>query len=401
MLTLKLIAESFLIELRRFRYLCWTVFVSDFDMILYHVRRKRFRKLWSYIWSRFRVRDIGGGFLDSLYRRYPRLAPYPKEIEIEITTRCHLRCIMCERNYWDDRSYARRDMTFEQFRRICEQFPDLKFIGIAGEGTCFLHKDFIGMLEYLDRRNVFVLLIDSFDTLDEHRSRKLIELGMHRVEASLDAATRETYETIRKGARWDSVIANLQTLRRLKVEMRSSFPDIFFRYVLTKLNLGELPDFIQLVADLDMNVGRPTVVQVAGLLVFDKIRDLEVKEIPTALVDRAHAKAREVGVVLNWSHTPNSMPPMQVCTKWLQPYVIIDGDVVLDCAVMMWDNREFLKCIRLGNLLCSDFKSVWNDPRYRRIRESVNRDAGPVSVFCKDCRGYDTSSRQQKYGVFE
>ena len=66
-------------------------------------------------------------------------------MEIEVTTRCNLKCIICEHTYWDE---PNRDMSFEQFKGIVDQFPKLKWIGLTGIGESFINKDFMKMLRY-------------------------------------------------------------------------------------------------------------------------------------------------------------------------------------------------------------------------------------------------------------
>ncbi len=364
----------------------------------YLLKKRQYRRLYNYLWARFWVRDIAGGVFDPFFRKFPFLAPYPKEIEIEITTHCHLKCIFCEHTFWKDQE--QKHLTFRDFKKIIEQFPKLKFINLTGEGTCFLNPDFFNMIEELKKKDVFVMFVDSFDLFNKDRIQRVVELGVERIEVSLDAATKDTYEKIKAGANWERTLKHLRLLREEKMTKKSPFPFIFFRYVVNQLNQYELPDFIELIGNLDMNLGQWTVVEFCGLLYFEGNKHLFVKEIPSNIMEETEKRAKKYNIQIAWSHI-NKLPPMYLCAKWMQPYIMIGGDVVIDCAVLMSNNRTYLRNNKLCNLLEESFYKVWNSQYYRKVRNSVPKKYGPISKHCLLCRGYNIMDRYKKFGVFD
>ncbi|MHB9074078.1 MAG: radical SAM protein [Desulfobaccales bacterium] len=376
---------------------------KDRPLALYWAKRGNYKKLRSFLWTNLQCFDQGGMILDPLYRTYPGVAGFPKEFEIEITTRCHLRCIMCEHTYWQDPTYRNRDMTFAQFKHVCDEFPDLRYVNATGEGTGFLNKDFKPMIELLTERGVFILLVDSFDRFGPDMSRWLVELGVERLEISLDAGTKDTYEIVRKGAKWDRVLENIRHLKYWKEKYNSPFPSVLYRYVITTLNLEECIDFLELVNELSVDCGTGLRrVEFCGLLSFPAVQQYEVDDIPMGLIDKIHQRAAELNISIGWPHTTYVMEDVSNCTKWMQPYVTIDGDVILDCALLMSDDRGNLHRTRLGNVFEEPMSDIWDRSRYRRIRRAVNDRNGPIPAFCNECRGYkDHYNRAQKFGVIE
>jgi len=364
----------------------------------YLLKKRKYRALYNYLWSRFWVRDIAGGVFDPFFRMFPSLAPYPREIEIEITTHCHLKCIFCEHTFWKDQ--PQKHLTFDEFKKIIEQFPGLRFINLTGEGTCFLNPDFFKMIEYLKKKDIFVMFVESFDLFDEDRIKKVVDLGVERIEVSLDAASKETYEKIKVGASWERTINHLRLLREEKKRRGTPFPFVFFRYVVNKLNQYELPDFIDLLADLDMNLGQWTVVEFCGLLYFKGNKHLFVKELEQNVIDETNKRAKKNNIQVAWSHI-FKLSPMTQCSKWMQPYIMIGGDVVIDCAVLMSDNRSYLRANKICNLLEETFQHVWNSTYYKQVRESVPKKDGPISKHCLFCRGYRTRERYERFGLFD
>lgn len=378
-----------------------TLLVKHTDEVWYFIKKGRFKKAYNLIWSQLWVRDIDGGKFDFIFRRFPALAPYPKEIEIEITTKCYLRCVMCEHTYWKDEKYRHQDMTFGQFKTIIDQFPGLRYINVTGEGTGFLNKDFFKMLEYLNEKNVNTMFVESFDLFKEDYIEKVIALDVERIEVSIDAASKEIYEKIRVGAKWERVIKHLQALREIKKKKQTPLPYIFFRLIAMKDNVTEIPKLLELIHELDVNLGKLTDVQVVGLLSFPDIDHLNVPGIPQEIIAAADRLAKKYKLNLIWSHTTNNCATMNSCAKWLQPYIMIDGSALLDCALLMSNNRIKLKNDALGNLFQENFKDIWNKPRYRKTRADVNRKNGPVPYLCQKCRGYDTGFREKSFGVHE
>lgn len=369
------------------------------DEVWYLAKKGRFKKAYNLLWAQLWVRDIDGGKFDWLFRAFPRLAPYPKEIEIEVTTKCYMKCVMCEHTYWPDKTYGDQNMTFEQFKKVVDQFPKLRYINVTGEGTGFLNKDFFKMLEYLDQKNVNTMFVESFDLFREDFIEKIVAMDVERIEVSIDAATKETYEKIRIGAQWDRVIKNLRALREIKKKHSTPLPYIFFRLIAMKNNVAEIPALLKLVSELDLNLGKITDVQIVGLLSFPEIDNLNVAAIPPEVIAEADAIAAKSGINLIWSHTSNNCDSIDKCAKWLQPYIMIDGSAILDCALLMSNNRTNLKKGAFGNIFEEDFKNIWNKPAYADTRRGVNKKDGAVPSRCAGCRGYDTGAREKKYGI--
>ncbi len=387
--------------LKMFLQGCKLCFKNDFDYWWYYFKNRKFSKLKNYVWSRFNVRDIGIGLMDPIYMRYPNLTRYPREIEVEITTRCHLKCLVCEHTYWSDSKYSKQDINYGDFVKICEQFPKLSFINVTGEGTCWLNKDFNKILEYLHKRNIYILMVESFDLFTKERVDKIFETDVNRIELSLDATTKETYEKLKVGANWERVMDNLKYLVAEKKRRGTPFPYLFVRFIVTSENVNEIPAMPALIHDLDLNCGRKVSIEFVGLLNFKEIEKYNVACIPVDIIEQTQKNAKKFGVTIIWSHTNNNMYSIDYCAKWIQPYIMMGGYTVLDCALVMANNREYLKSISPGSLLEKNFKDIWYGNGYKRVRHSVNQKNKPVPLYCKGCRGANTSCREKKYGVHD
>jgi len=311
-------------------------------------------------------------------------APYPSYIEIEVTTRCNLRCIMCEHTYWKEPA---RDMSFEEFKGIVDQFPNLKWIGLTGIGESFLNDDFMKMLSYVKRKQVFVELYDTFFFINEELANELIELKVDKILASIDGATKETYEKIRVGSDFERVIKNAENLLRLKKEKKASFPKIGFHFIINKYNFHEILPYIDLIKSISQ--GEDVTIQFTRMLhEFKDTKDLFV-EIPDDTVLAVEQKAKDLGIEVVWNaNVPQAKPPISNCIEYTMPFIFSSGDVIPCCSGNEAGNRNFQKATALGNIFEQSFKEIWRGEKYSLLRKAIRE--GKVPAPCNNCCLFST-----------
>jgi len=347
-------------------------------------RRRDLKQLRSYIFARATVANVGPGLPHIFYKRWPKLAPYPREIEVEITTRCHLKCIHCEHTYWSEEN---RDLSFDEYKHILGQFPGLWWINTTGEGSSFLNKDFIRILEYTKKKGVFVKFVESFTNLKRDEMEAVIRLGVERIYCSMEGATAKTYEEIRRGASFNKVLENLKIFDDLKKKYQSPLPEISFRYVIMGNNYQELPDFIRLIKKL--NVGNT--INIVGTLDFKEIQHLSIKKRDDYLKE-LNRIADECDIDIPLGDTI-MQPPITQCSCWVQPYIMMGGYVMPCCGVMMANRRDFLRKNCLGNIFEKPFREIWNSLRYKALRNGVPQKTGTLDPMCIGCRSFNTLGR--------
>lgn len=336
-----------------------------------------------------------------ILRRFPSLCPYPRWVEIEVTTRCDKRCIICEHTYWKEPS---RDLTFEDFRHIVDMFPELTWVNLTGEGDAFLNRDYLKMIRYLKERNVAVYLVDSFNLIDRNRAYELVHLGVDGIYISMDGASKETYERIKVGCNFERTLQNIGHVLEAKRALASPIPEICFRFAITKWNLYEMPDFVRLIRHLAPkdDWGDMAKIHFVGLLTFPEIESLHVSKLPRGLVaetlETSEGDPESLPVIL--AHTePEKFPNITSCLAWMEPYIMMGGYVLPCCAVLMSNRRPWLRNHAFGNAFDQSFRQIWSSPRYTRFRRMVNRPDAPVPALCQGCRSYNTLERERLHGV--
>lgn len=167
----------------------------------------------------------------------------PRGLGIALTNRCNIRCIMC--NVWKDPW----DIPEKTIREITELLPYLERIFWQG-GEVFLSPYFE---ELLDRISAFPNIRQDINTngllMDENWARKLVKVNAN-VIFSIDGITKETYEYIRKGAKFEDLLRNIELFNEHVESSKGETKDnggrcsTIINLVLMKSNYQELGGFI-------------------------------------------------------------------------------------------------------------------------------------------------------------
>ncbi|MCA9437077.1 MAG: radical SAM protein [Candidatus Omnitrophica bacterium] len=168
---------------------------------------------------------------------------------MDLASTCDLRCIHCYRSVLLQRG---ANMTLDQIGVLeREVFPYIQNLSLSCAGEPLTRSNFREGLRAAKRAGVpFIRIQTNATYLKEEMSRFLIESGLDYMGVSLDAATKETYETIRRGGHWEEVIGNLRTFSRLRRESGETKPTVGLNFTLLTLNTSDARDFIGLAAEL-------------------------------------------------------------------------------------------------------------------------------------------------------
>lgn len=395
-----------------------------------HIYKLAARMVWGYkrdffyLWRKFGFRSAlnllytklcvpcgegsGSGmyfFFSSIVRKWPRLAPRPRYVELEHTTICDKRCIMCEHTFWKDQE--EHHTGFEDFKFMIDQVKGQRWLHLTGEGSSFLNPDFPKMLRYMrEEKKVALYIVDHFSDIKEEQLRLLVELGVFGVHLSIDAATEGTYEKIRIGCRWKKVQEHIARLIEIKKELKSPLPDITFRFVILKENMHEIPAFLDMVATHATPENRKWIgsggvrVEYVGNSEFSENKKQSVYVIPDELLKATMEKTHKYKFNTFFFHSEvPKLASIKQCIAWLEPYIMDGGYLLPCCQVLMSNSRAHLRKYAFGNLHEKSFGELWDSERYRRFRDYVNNMDKPLPVYCSTCRAFELGERLKKHGV--
>src|SRR5437867_2924024 len=171
----------------------------------------------------------------------------PRSIYIEPTSRCNEFCQQCPRTLLSREED--RDLTYDDFRTIVDQFPALDRVVLHGLGEPLLNKDLPRMVSYLKARGTYVLFNSNGIALTEKRGQQLIDAGLDEYRLSMDGASREMYERVRGVDAFDKIWRNVRAFRTMQKAQRAENPVVSLWFTAMRENIHELPELIELASE--------------------------------------------------------------------------------------------------------------------------------------------------------
>lgn len=176
------------------------------------------------------------------YWAFDHIPDRPRVLRIEITNRCNLRCIICDRSAM---TRATEAIDWDLFTKIAGEAVDwgIPQIGLNRFGEPMLHPRLPDMIAFVkDRGGKMCEFVTNGTLLDEKRGRAVLEAGVDRVAVSVDGFTKQTYEHIRAGASHEEAMANINRYIELKKKINPR-SKLQLNYVVTNETAAEVRDF--------------------------------------------------------------------------------------------------------------------------------------------------------------
>ena len=302
----------------------------------------------------------------------------PLTMDIEPTTGCNFRCTMCQVSDPDFKAF---NMDFEVYKKVIDENKQLIKIKLQGMGEPFVHKNLFDMISYANKNGISVEFVTNGSLLDDKNIQKIVSHDISRISVSIDGATKETFESIRKRSNFNKVISNVKELSK-KIKENKFSTDFDSMCLLQKKNIHEIDKII----DLCKDIGFHTLyfqVQLTGWgkeewEKINKEQDVnydtsDIKEVIQKVIKEKSTKNFKI-VVLE----ENLLSFNKKCSyPFENPYISSTGKVIPCC--MIADE----KVIEFGSIKKNSFSQIWNSPEYQNFRKSINDNN--LKEFCKNC----------------
>ena len=173
---------------------------------------------------------------------------HPRHIRLAIDDSCNLRCPSCRKGMIFHKEGAAYDLGVKLADRINDWLSDLQHpiqVHIGSDGDPFASHVYRHFMEHTPQRDDIQysiltngLMFREFHTRVPHVIGNLKNLGV-----SIDGATRETYERLRLGGRWDKIVDGLECMAEQK--RRYGF-EFIIHFVVQRDNYHEMADIVDL-----------------------------------------------------------------------------------------------------------------------------------------------------------
>ena len=251
-------------------------------------------------------------------------------IQVEVTSRCFLRCVMCPNHILADR-WISMDMRPDILKAIVEEADSANLIYLSGWGEPLMRPDLPELVKAVRNAGTAAGFTTNGMLLDRGRARELLNAGLDIISISVAGATRETHGRVRVGSDLERIMENVTYLTALKRRLRTDEPKVVLLYLMLKQNVHELPLAVQMAHEIGADELVATNITYAPSPAQDEMCVFSCPGCQQAdygpFVREAEEKARDLG--LAFRAYPLHMEEVTVCDEdpLHNTFVTADGAV--------------------------------------------------------------------------
>jgi len=173
--------------------------------------------------------------------KYELETDFPLFIQLDMDQVCNLTCGHCPLNSLDNLSdfYSSDKLSWEDYKSIIAEGEEHSCPSISHTGfnEPLLDKDFERYIEYAYQHNfIDIFLLTNGTLLSEKRAKRILDSGLTRIRFSIDAASPETFKSVR-GGKYEKVIKNIERFLDLQEKGGYKLPVTGVNFC--KINLNE------------------------------------------------------------------------------------------------------------------------------------------------------------------
>lgn len=258
---------------------------------------------------------------------------FPQYVLIEPVSICNLRCIMC---FQVDKSFSSNKaingfMDISLFKDVVEQVKEnsCNAITLASRGEPTLHKEFDKISKIIEDSKILDCKLNTNATvMNEKKINEILSANFSEVVFSVDAGTKETYESIRVKGKWERVLKNIELFNQIR---SNKYPKV------------------------------QTVTRIAGVKVNNRQDINQMTNFWEKLVDEVSIKEASP----RWDSYNNKINKItEPCMNlWTRTYVWYDGEVN-PC------DFDYKSNLSVGNVKEDSLKEIWNNEKYNILRSN-------------------------------
>ena len=329
---------------------------------------------------------------EDLAKKHKVFQSMPLLLEFSTNNKCNLQCIMCSPKGRQAKSLDPEIVREELVEKL---FPDALCLLPSSGSEPFLG-DFGLLSEGCVEHEVQLNIITNGVLMTPERM-EIVEPAIGRIQVSVDGHRKELYESIRVGAKFEHVTANVKHATELA--RRKGFA-LLLSAVFSNELAPELDAYVRFAADLgaDAAVFQNIHHTTKEAIKMDAFRTFSLGEI-SEYKEKAVQVARDAGLDIHFDFNPpfvakfNPRIYRRYYANHLQhvmvnrfphicfmsaTYVNINPDgFVYPCCVAPAQ-------LKMGNIKRHSFAEIWNGRKYRNFRRAMFKRSYPKP--CRNCK---------------
>lgn len=195
-------------------------------------------------------------------------------IQIEITSRCLMRCVFCP-NKTVGPQWQHGDLPWEDFRdHIGPHLSRFDLVYLQGWGEPLLHPHLWDMIRTCKSAGCRAGFTTCGGLLNEENGQRLLDEGIDILSISFAGASPAIHESLRVGSDLRQLVSNVEKLAaRRRGGPGQALPLLELHFLMLQANMHELPEFVRLAASLGAD-------EVAATnLTFTPTREIEAMRV--------------------------------------------------------------------------------------------------------------------------
>jgi radical SAM protein with 4Fe4S-binding SPASM domain len=258
------------------------------------------------------------------------------------------------------------------FKNLIDQHAGTShLVRLHNLGEPLLDKRIVDFIQYGAERNVKLEISTNSTILTEQRANDILRSNLYQIILSMDGATKETYEKIRRNADFDRVVTNITQFLKKKKELASKV-----RVVLQIILMDET------IQEVDKFINQWDEYRKSG--VIDEFR---IKRFST-WANQVEAIGNQAGEALRY-YPEKEKTRIPCLYLWESVVVLQDGRVTPCCF-------DYEGKLSLGNLHENTLDEIWQSQKYQDLRQHhLGGDFN--NPLCQNCIEYPRARYQRGY----
>lgn len=336
----------------------------------------------------------------------------PLKIEIKVTFRCNLKCLMCGSGYHSPEQtdqLKKEELSDRRFRDIVKEAGEcgVKEVLLMG-GEAMLRPELtFEMMRAVKKYNMAGTFFTNCTLFNQTHIKELVLMGWDSLVISLDGPTADINDLIRGNGTFDLIRNTIKEINCLKNKMGEDKPALTLYCLLWKKNYKKISEMVELTKRL--NCDKITIARLQEYTPTAKGYDLNACEYREALCHIRNAKYLADRIHLNTNlnefltesmkenynghfiqkkmpKEKSNLPPpgsIHCMIPWYSLYISPEGKVDL-CGKfrgLEWKNKNRSNYFWLES---ESLNEIWNSPCFNEIRDNIIN--GMIPEPCLECK---------------
>lgn len=295
---------------------------------------------------------------------------FPSNFQIQTINCCNGNCLMCPKSKMtqDTVEVMSKPLFLKIIKEIVEENISHTLIHFYLQNEPFMDHDILNKIRLtkeLSKNKIRIELVTNGTFLNDNIQKELRDIDIDVLIISLDAFTKKTYNKIRCGIDFSSVLKNVD-----KIVNNGYSGNIYLGFVKQKDNISELQQFIK----YWKNIGRKYKKNIYPYISDLNNRSGDLNNFNSLAIKNNNGNSKGI----NYRFIPKIIP---CYVPFLDFNILSNGNVILCC-------NDYNKKLILGNVASSSIKEIWNSSQYNKIRQLISDKKFHSITVCKNCNCY-------------